>query len=77
MEPRNIINHIERPLDLLNALKGKDVKVTLKGENAKHILGELVAFDIHINLVLEVTDVEGTRAAFVRGESIFFVEEVR
>jgi len=46
-----MVNGIERPLDLLNNSKGKEVLVQLKGE--KQIVGTLLAFDIHINLVLD------------------------
>ena len=42
---------IERPLDLLNASKGKEVLVQLKGD--KQFVGTLMAFDIHINVVLD------------------------
>ena len=44
-------NKFERPLDLLNASKGKKVLVNIKGD--KQIVGDLLAFDLHINLVLE------------------------
>ena len=46
-------NGIERPLDLLNDSKGKEVLVHLKGD--KQFVGTLLAFDIHINLVLDNT----------------------
>ena len=46
-----MVNGIERPLDLLNTSKGKEVLVHLKGE--KYFVGTLLAFDIHINLVLD------------------------
>ncbi len=45
---------IERPLDALNKGKGKSVMVELK--NGRRFRGTLLAFDIHINLVLQ--DVE-------------------
>ena len=44
-------NEISRPLDLLNNSKGKEVLVHLKGD--KQFSGTLVAFDIHINLVMD------------------------
>ncbi len=44
-------NGIERPLDLLNASKAKEVIVQLKGD--KQFVGTLVAFDIHVNVVLD------------------------
>ena len=46
-----MVNGIERPLDLLNNSKGKEVLVHLKGD--KQVVGTLLAFDIHINLVLD------------------------
>jgi len=46
-------NTIERPLDLLNASKGKEVIIQLK--NDKQFAGVLKAFDIHINVVLDNT----------------------
>ncbi len=58
---------IERPLDLLNDLKkdGKNVIVERKGDR-KEIIGKLLAFDIHINLVIETK--EGMK--FIRGDVI-------
>ena len=48
-----MVNGIERPLDLLNQSKGKEVLVYLKGD--RQLVGTLLAFDIHINLVLDNT----------------------
>jgi len=48
-----MVNVIERPLDLLNNSKGQEVLVYLKGD--KQFVGTLLAFDIHINLVLDNT----------------------
>ena len=58
---------IERPLDLLNDLKkdNKNVIVERKGDS-KEIIGKLLAFDIHINLVIETK--EGLK--FIRGDVI-------
>lgn len=71
-------NGIERPLDLLNNSKGQEVLVQLKGD--KQFVGTLVAFDIHINLVLdntkEMADGEIKRnvgLTFLRGDTIIFV----
>ena len=71
-------NGIERPLDLLNNSKGKEVLVHLKGD--KQFVGTLLAFDIHINLVLENTkemqDGEVKRSiglTFLRGDTIIFI----
>ena len=71
-------NGIERPLDMLNASKGKEILLQLK--NDKQIVGTLVAFDIHINIVLdnarELENNEMKRKlglAFVRGDTVIFI----
>lgn len=56
---------IERPLDMLNQLRGKKAKIEIKGRKDE-VEGTLLAFDIHINLVLEV---KGT-PKFYRGDCI-------
>lgn len=71
-------NGIDRPLDLLNMSKGKEVLVQLKGE--KQFVGTLVAFDIHINVVLdnakELENGEHKKnigLTFLRGDTIIFI----
>lgn len=71
-------NNIERPLDLLNQSKGKEIIVYLK--NNKQLVGKLFAFDIHINVVLgdtkELEDGEIKRSiglAFIRGDTITYI----
>jgi len=71
-------NGIERPLDLLNSSKGKEILVHLK--NDKQFVGTLLAFDIHINVVLdntkEMQDGEVKRnigLSFLRGDTIIFI----
>ena len=73
-----MVNGIERPLDLLNNSKGKEVLVQLKGD--KQIVGTLLAFDIHINLVLDnIKEIEGGEVkrnlglGFLRGDTIIFI----
>ena len=73
-----MVNGIERPLDLLNSSKGKEVLVHLKGD--KQFVGTLLAFDIHINLVLDnVKEMEnGTQKkslglTFLRGDTIIYI----
>ena len=73
-----MVNGIERPLDLLNNSKGKEVLVQLKGE--KQIVGTLLAFDIHINLVLDnIKEIENSEIkrnlglGFLRGDTIIFI----
>lgn len=73
-----MVNGIERPLDLLNNSRGKEILVQLK--NDKQIVGTLLAFDIHINIVLdntkEVLNGETKRnigLTFLRGDTIIFI----
>jgi small nuclear ribonucleoprotein len=73
-----MVNGIERPLDLLNNSKGKEVLVRLKGD--KEFVGTLLAFDIHINLVLDnVKEMEnGSQSkslglTFLRGDTIIYI----
>lgn len=73
-----MVNGIERPLDLLNNSKGKEVLVSLKGD--KQFVGTLLAFDIHINLVLDnVKEIENNGIkrnlglTFLRGDTIIFI----
>ena len=69
---------VARPLDALNAAKGKRVIVELK--NGNQLLGNLKAFDIHINVVLENAEEreKGERkrqlgVIFIRGDTIIFI----
>ena len=71
-------NSIERPLDLLNNSKNKEVLVHLKGD--KQFVGTLLAFDIHINLVLDNTkEMQNNEVrrniglTFLRGDTIIFI----
>lgn len=73
-----MVNGIDRPLDVLNAAKGKEVLVQLK--SGKQFVGTLLAFDIHINVVLdkakEVENGEQTKSfglTFIRGDTIVFI----
>ncbi len=73
-----MVNGIERPLDLLNASKGKEVLVQLK--NDKQMVGTLLAFDIHINIVMDNTKELENNAVkrsigltFLRGDTIIFI----
>jgi small nuclear ribonucleoprotein len=73
-----MVNGIERPLDVLNNAKGKEVLVQLK--NNRQMVGTLLAFDIHINVVLdnakEMLDDEAKRnvgLTFLRGDTIIFI----
>lgn len=73
-----MVNGIERPLDVLNASKGKEILAQLK--SGKQFVGTLLAFDIHINVVLdnakEIENGEQTRSyglTFLRGDTIVFI----
>ncbi len=73
-----MVNGIERPLDLLNTSKGKEILVQLK--NGRQFVGTLLAFDIHINVVLEnakeVENGEQTKnygITFLKGDSVIFI----
>ncbi|MBU2562514.1 MAG: hypothetical protein KKF68_02545 [Nanoarchaeota archaeon] len=73
-----MVNGIERPLDLLNNSKEKEVLVHLKGD--KQFVGTLLAFDIHINLVLDNTkEMQNNEIkrnlglTFLRGDTIIFI----
>jgi small nuclear ribonucleoprotein len=73
-----MVNGIERPLDLLNNSKGKEILVQLKNE--KQLVGTLLAFDIHVNIVLdnakEMENGEVKRSiglTFLRGDTIVFI----
>lgn len=67
-----------RPLDALNSARDKRVIVLLKNE--KQYIGNLKAFDIHINVVLEdaeeLIDGEVKRklgVVFIRGDTIVII----
>ena len=73
-----MVNGIERPLDLLNHSKGKEILVQLKSE--KQLVGKLLAFDIHINIVLDnAKEMEANEVkrniglTFLRGDTIVFI----
>ena len=74
----DMVNGVERPLDLLNQSKGKEVMVQLK--SGKEFSGTLLAFDIHINVVLdsakEMEDGEVKKSiglTFLRGDTIIYI----
>lgn len=66
---------VERPLDLLNELKGKEVKVIFK--TGKEIVGTLMNFDIHINLVLDNAEETNTGLIFIKGDDVSIVCPVK
>jgi small nuclear ribonucleoprotein len=73
-----MVNGIERPLDLLNQSKGKEILVQLKSD--KQLVGTLLAFDIHVNIVLDnAKEMENNEMkrniglTFLRGDTIIFI----
>jgi len=73
-----MVNGIDRPLDVLNNAKGKEVLVQLK--NNRQMVGTLLAFDIHINVVIdnakEIVEGDSKRSVgltFLRGDTIIFI----
>jgi len=73
-----MVNGVERPLDLLNSSKGKEILIQLK--NDRQLVGTLLAFDMHINIVLDnakeiVNNVvkRNLALAFVRGNTILYI----
>ena len=73
-----MVNGVERPLDFLNQAKGKEILVQLKNE--KQLVGTLLAFDIHINIVLnnarelEAGEIKKNMGlTFIRGDTIIYI----
>ncbi len=66
------MEEIIRPLDLLDSLKGTLVEIKVK-DSKDLIKAQLIAFDIHINLVI----MRDGQKEFIRGESVFSVREKR
>lgn len=71
-----------RPIDVLNSAKGKTVIVKLK--NRTQVSGKMQAFDMHINLWLEdteLTDTEGETKkignTLLRGDNIIYVSPIQ
>jgi len=67
-----------RPLDALNESRNKQVMIETK--NGKQYVGKLVAFDIHINVVLDDAEerVQGESSrkigkVFLRGDTIILI----
>ena len=68
----------QRPFDFLNNALNKTVLVRLKG--TKELRGKLVAFDVHMNIVMEEGEeledgklVKKIGSMLVRGDNIVFI----
>ncbi len=72
---------IKRPFDLLNNLVGKKVEIGMKA--GKIVRGKLLAFDIHMNLVVEnpeIVEENSSKSAthiFIRGDSLIYVHPLQ
>ena len=77
MNAKEIKEKVEKPFDYLGKYIGEKIKVYLK--NGEIIEGEIVAFDIHLNLVLSNVLVKkeeeelNLESLFVRGDNILYV----
>lgn len=71
----------DKPLDILNSAKGKNVTIYLKDERI--ITGILIAFDIHLNIGLEDAEIMQDKkkkivpTLLVRGDNILYIEGVK
>jgi len=78
MEGVNIMT--ERPIDALDKAKGKKVFVKLK--NGEEITGTLKALDLHLNLWVEDTEIQGKEdkkklnILLIRGDNILYASPV-
>ncbi len=68
----------KRPFDVINAALNKNVVIGLKG--GSEFRGTLVAYDVHMNVVLERSEQivngevkRGLGTVFLRGDSIVFI----
>ncbi|MEM4282622.1 MAG: LSm family protein [Candidatus Woesearchaeota archaeon] len=73
-----MVETTSRPLDALNKARGKKVIIELK--NGRQYVGNLSAFDMHINTVLEDVEerVDGELrrklgVVFLRGDAIIMI----
>ncbi len=70
----------ERPIDALDKAKGKKVFVKLK--NGEEITGTLKALDLHLNLWVEDTEIQGKEdkkklnILLIRGDNILYASPV-
>jgi small nuclear ribonucleoprotein (snRNP)-like protein len=69
-------NNLMRPLDFLGERINKEVIVTLKAYKEYSMVGRLVAFDLHLNLILIVTEDKTEAVRFVKGDNIIMIDGV-
>ncbi len=68
---------VKRPFDLLNVAVGKKVVIGLKG--GKEFKGKMLAFDVHMNVVLENAETKNGeesityKTIFIRGDSLVYL----
>ena len=58
---------IQKPLDALNLLKGKEVSIVLK--NKTELSGKLVAFDLNTNITIEIDGLEHS----IQGKNVVII----
>jgi len=61
------MDKVDRPFDLLNLSRGKEICVYLK---EGQLTGILEAFDIHLNLVISIKN----KPTFIRGGNIIKID---
>ncbi|NCO84874.1 MAG: small nuclear ribonucleoprotein [Candidatus Huberarchaeum crystalense] len=72
---------VDKPLDILNRAKGKNITIYLK--DGRTITGILIAFDIHLNIGLEDAEIMQDKkkkivpTMLVRGDNILYVEGIK
>ena len=66
--------NISKPYDFLNQLLGKEARVKLKDGTVFE--GKVLAFDVHMNIVVEMKEDLSTKTVFIRGDSLMYVERV-
>ncbi len=61
-----------KPLDFLEAMRNKEVKIEWKDENRKPLICKLISFDVNKNFIIEINKnivyLEGNEVKFIREE---------
>ena len=68
-----MVGMIEKPLDVLKQVREKKILIKLK--NNKEVIGNLKAFDLHLNIWVSDTEVDGKKVPdmLIRGYSILYI----